>query len=394
MTAAAADILFLTPQFPLSLDWGGGIRTWHVLNRLRRYGKVCVLAMKSGHGPVPEGCEVHVEPVALGGVRSAATRVTSLLNGSSAALAQYRSGRFGARVAALAAAANVKWVAADHLVMAEYALSVPGASTIFFAHNAEQTIWRRRAEAASAAKRWLSEREYRKVSEIENDVCRRFDAVFFPTDGDVQAVFGAAAPHRRIATIENGVDAAFLCPVPVQEHGSEVLMPGSFFYDANRDAAEFFVRDVWPRVVGRVPGARLHIVGKGAARLTRTLGTVPAVRISSDVPDMKPYFDDARVMVVPLRIGGGSRLKIIESMARGTPVVSTTIGAEGLAVSPGVHLSIADDAVEFAEKVIALLQDREQWLQLTTAARLWAERRYTWDIVTAPVAGLFESQES
>ena len=394
MTAGAADILFLTPQFPLSLDWGGGIRTWHVLNRLRRYGKVCVLAMKSGDGPVPEGCEVHVEPIALGGVRSAATRVTSLLNGTSMALAQYRSERFGARVAELAKAARVKWVAADHLVMAEYALSVPGASTVFFAHNAEQTIWRRRADAAGAAKRWLSEREYRKVSEIENDVCRRFDAVFFPTDGDVQAVFGASAPKRRIATIENGVDAAFLCPMPVQEHGSEVLLPGSFFYDANRDAAEFFVREVWPAVLGSVPETRLHIVGKGASRLARTLGTADGVRISSDVPDMKPYFDDARVMVVPLRIGGGSRLKIIESMARGTPVVSTTIGAEGLAVSPGVHLSIADDPAGFAAQVVALLKDREQWLRLTSAARLWAERRYTWETVTAPVAGLFAAEEN
>ena len=392
MTMPAADILFLTPQFPVPLDWGGAIRTWHLLDRLRRHGRVCVLAMTRGSGPVPDGCDVHIEPVPFGPLRTAGTALTSMLSGRSLALGRYRSERFGARVARLAADLRVKWVAADHLVMAEYALQVRDVSTVLFAQNAEQTIWRRRAAHSTATKRVLLNREFRKVKAAEDSACRRFNAVFFPTTDDVTAVFGAEAPGTA-ATIENGVDASFLCPTPVQEHGSEVLLPGSFLYDANRDAADFFGREVWPTVLENVPWASLHVVGKGASRLQTGLGTGPRVRIASDVSDMAPYFHNARVTVVPLRIGGGSRVKIVESMARGTPVVSTTIGAEGLDLRSGVHLEIRDDGPAFAAAVIGLLRNDARWRALANAARTHVAARYTWEQVTEPLAALFSSRE-
>ena len=390
MRTSPADILFLTPQFPVSLDWGGGIRTWHVVDALRRHGRVRVVAMRRGEGPVPDGCDVHVEPVAFGRWHSTARGLLSLVAGRSIALGRYRSPRFARRVADLVAHTGARLVAADHLVMAEYALQAKGARRVLFAQNAEQTIWRRRTAHARRTMRWVTARELRKVEASENALCRQFDAVFFPTREDAATVLGPTA-SAGAATIDNGVDRAFLCPRPVAEHGTEVLLPGSFHYDANRDAVGFFVENIWPGVVARQSKAVLHVVGKGAATLQALAARAPNVRISSDVPDMAPYFAAARVMVVPLRIGGGSRLKILESMARGTPVVSTTVGAEGLDVVPGRHLEIADTPEPFADAVVELLTGRDRWRVLANGARDMVERRYTWDAVTAPIGRLFQS---
>jgi glycosyltransferase involved in cell wall biosynthesis len=225
--------------------------------------------------------------------------------------------------------------------------------TVLAAHEAAVTRGRRQ--------RWLLGRERGKSAAFERWCLEAFDAVVCVTAEDAELLPGP------VAVVPNGVDCAALTLTPVPPD-PVIVFTGALHTAPNIDGICWFVESVWPDVIAARPEARLEIVG------SRPPGTVtdlaaPTVTVHADVPDTTPFLRRARVAVVPLRIGSGSRLKALEAFAAGRPVVGTTIGLGGLPVRPHVHAEVADDAAGFAAAVVRLLDDDDRASSLAIRGR-------------------------
>jgi polysaccharide biosynthesis protein PslH len=188
----------------------------------------------------------------------------------------------------------------------------------------------------------------------------------------------AIAPGRRVEVIDNGVDAADW-RAPGEASRDRLLFVGAMRYHANIDAAVEFARDIWPRVHARFPGWRLTVVGSDPVPAVLALRALAGVEITGTVPALEPYYREAVAAIAPLRYGGGTRLKILEAMAAGVPVVSTPLGAEGLEVSPGRDILLAEGEEEWIRALESLAGQPELVRQLTAAGRELVRSRYDWN---------------
>ena len=227
-----------------------------------------------------------------------------------------------------------------------------------------------------------------RLRRFEGALARRADAVV-AVSPDEAAVVRALAPATRVVVAPNGVDAGALTPSPP---GDAALFVGLLSYAPNRDAMTWFARDVLPRLGGAAPEV-LVAGGDPGPELESLARGVPRLRLLGFVPDLAPLYARAGVFVNPMRGGGGTRLKMLEAMAAGKAVVSTAIGAEGLALTPGRDVVLADTAAEFADAVRALLADRARAARLGHAARALVEARYAWDVCLAPLEALYAALE-
>ena len=188
-------------------------------------------------------------------------------------------------------------------------------------------------------------------------------------------------PETRIEVAGNGVDCEFFAANPAPGGPRrDVLFMGRMDYHANIDGALFFVSKVWPIIHARRPELRLVIVGAQPAKPILALRR-QGITVTGTVDDVRPFYRSALTSVVPLRVGGGTRLKVLEAMAAGTPVVSTTLGAEGLAVAPGKDILIADSPEALAEAVVALQAGSAQWQELAVNARRLVQMKYDWSVI-------------
>ncbi len=208
-----------------------------------------------------------------------------------------------------------------------------------------------------------------------------------------RAQLAAIAPQARIAVVENGVDTEYFAgTAAARAPGTSVVYVGSMDYHPNIDAVTFFAREIWPTVRKRLPSCRFVIVGAKPAPAVVALGQLEGVEVTGTVPDVRPYYRDALAAIVPLRTGGGTRLKILEAMAAGVPVVSTALGAEGLVVEPDRHLAIveADDADAWGRALERLAGDGAWARELTGAALARVRERYDWAILGESLGRTFE----
>jgi len=252
--------------------------------------------------------------------------------------------------------------------------------TVLFQHNVESEIWRRHAETTtSPGKRQLYKREFGKMLRYERAMVRKFDRVIAVSEHD-RSLMSAWVDESRIDAVPTGVDLAqFQGQEKAQSEGSLVMFVGAMDWEPNVDAVEYFCAEVWPAITAKVPGARFRVVGRNPDRRVQKLSS-PAVEITGSVPSVIEHLKQAAVVVVPLRIGGGTRLKIYEAMAAGKAVVSTSVGAEGLEVHHGSDIWLADDAGSLAEAVVALLLNRELRRDMERAAAAQA-RKFDWSAV-------------
>jgi glycosyltransferase involved in cell wall biosynthesis len=234
--------------------------------------------------------------------------------------------------------------------------------------------------APGRRQRWFRARDLAKAQRLERWTLRSYDRCIVCSDVDAARLtrFDDDSPHK-VAVIPNGVDLEALQPTPLPEE-PRVLLPGTFSWPPNVDGAVWLCTEVWPRVRARVPDATLVLAGRTPAAEVIELGRMANVSVEADVPSMTPYFEAARVVAVPLRIGTGTRLKALEAMSAGRPIVGTHIGLEGIGIEDRVHARIADDAEGFAAAMIELLQS-DSANTLGRAARSHVERRFGWDRV-------------
>lgn len=216
----------------------------------------------------------------------------------------------------------------------------------------------------------------------ELDVMGRFDQVVAMSDVD-RAMMLNDLPSLPVSVVPNGVDVSAMAFVPAPASSRQVIFVASMDSVANHDGAMFFLRDVWPLLLQQCPDAKLAFVGRNPLPELRALHDGQQVVVTGKVDDVMGYYREAAVAVVPLRSGGGTRLKILEAMSAGTPVVSTSVGCEGLDVTDGLDILIADEALAFAQAVQRLLDDPGLRASLAERARVTVEQVYDWPLVAA-----------
>jgi glycosyltransferase involved in cell wall biosynthesis len=229
-----------------------------------------------------------------------------------------------------------------------------------------------------------------KMQAYEKYVCEKVKHVIAVSEIDaarIKSDFGA----YRVSSVRTGVDTTYFAPKPEAAVHSDLLFCGSMDWLPNVDAVTYFVSEILPLIRAAMPSATFTIAGKSPdTSLLRAIAGVPGITLTGTVEDIRPYVCGARLSVVPLRIGGGTRLKIYESMAAGTPVISTTIGAEGLHYTHGKNLMIADTPREFADACIHLLKFEDRRKSLAREARAYVERELSWGVVTRDFEKILE----
>ncbi len=373
------------------LNTGGRLRSFHLLRELSASHQVTLLTT---HGPDqdPEDlarqlprCRVQSlphTPVKKSSGRFLLALVRSWL--TSLPVDIYRS-----RVSALQAEVADSLASGDFdLVVADFLVAVPNVPldgdtpVLYFSHNVEYMIWQR---LGATEQRWphklLLAVEWRKMRRYEVAACRRAALTVAVSEQDRDQL-GETLDQARIRAIATGVDLDYFQPGDrSKEAPREIVFSGSMDWHPNEDAMLFFMDSILPLVREKMPDVTVTVVGRNPSDRLRAAAERAGVRVTGTVPDVRPFVQGAAVYIVPLRIGGGTRLKIYEALAMGKAVVSTAIGAEGLPLEEGKHIVRADDPGDFARQVLALLEDPARREALGDAGRALMEERFSWSRV-------------
>jgi polysaccharide biosynthesis protein PslH len=268
----------------------------------------------------------------------------------------------------------------------------PAPRRVLDQHNIEFDLVRQMAAAAQTLERRVYNTvNWPKVRREEMVAWRDFDGVTF-TSGADEARARALVPSIRSEVVPNAVDVRFFRPSPAMPppDGRTVLFFGAIDYFPNTDGIQFFLREIWPTVAERHPDARLKIVGlRPPPDILARRG--PRIEVTGVVDDLRPHLSQAEVIIAPLRVGGGTRFKILEALSMAKPIVSTRIGAEGIDVVHGESILLADDPGEFAACIGRLLDDPSLGLALGAKGRALVEERYSWDAATARLEAFFRA---
>lgn len=390
------NLLFLSQVVPYPLDAGPKVRAYYVLRQLAQTHAV-TLACFSRPDDDPAAlahlrtwCRaVHTVPLERGRRRDALALASSFLRRQPFLVRRDGRPAMHALIARLCAATPFDSLHADQLPMAQFALRAPLRRKVLDEHNAVWHVVRRVAQLEpSRWRRAILGREWRALRAYEGVTCRAFDRVVAVSEPDrLRLAQAGAGPNIEVIPI--CLDVESLPRLEREPAGPgrererervrvrEVTYIGSMHWPPNAEGIRWFVRQVWPRIAAAAPDARLNILGKQppADLCAARSGTV---RVHGYVADPAPFLARTAVSVVPLRSAGGVRVKILESWALGVPIVSTTIGAEGLEARPGDNLLLADTPDDFARAVVALLGDPERAEQLAASGRRLVGERYDW----------------
>ncbi|HEX5436686.1 MAG TPA: glycosyltransferase family 4 protein, partial [Gemmatimonadaceae bacterium] len=220
-----------------------------------------------------------------------------------------------------------------------------------------------------------------RVERVERELCPRFAMNVVMSAVDAERLV-ARAPGAKTQVVPNGVDTEYFetQPLTAATPGRVTFTGGTYVYP-NRDAVEHLLADIWPKIRDRAPNATLHLIGRHAAADQMRYEREPGVRALGHVDDIRPHVAEAACTVVPVRVGGGTRIKILDAWAMGRPVVSTSRGCEGLAAVDGENVLIRDAPDEFADAVVQVLADARLRAQLARCGRATVERHYSWQAI-------------
>ena len=299
----------------------------------------------------------------------------------------YTSPEMSAAVQRFTSAAPFDLIHLDSIHMMRYA---NGASKVVYNwHNIEsEAMQRYSATVSSRARSVYAHLTASKLAALERQILKTALGHIVCSDREKDEL-RRIEPSARVAVVENGVAVSGF---PETAASSKIIFVGLMDYYPNIEAATSFTQGIWPRVREKFPELTLWIVGANPVPAVKELGTLPGVTVTGTVPDVRPYYRDALSAIVPLRTGGGTRLKILEAMAAGVPVISTPLGAEGLAVTPGkdILLTEPDDAEGWLRHLSDVVDDKDQRAHLVQAALELTRTRYDWEILGRK---LFETYE-
>ncbi len=391
-------VLFLSHLFPLPLDSGGKIKSYYTLRALAERHRVMILSFvrseeEAGLAPELEAmCEgVRVVPLARGKARQVADLVGSLVGGKSFIVTRdYREEMREAFQRALDSF-RPDVVHIDHLQMAQFVDFSGPYKTVLDQHNVEHLIIKRIAETSgSAAMRMYARVEWPKLRRFEMECCRRSDLVLAVSEED-KATFLKLDPElTNLETVPIGVDTDYFQPVERVAGSVNILSIGTMYWPPNVESMLHFAGEILPVVKREMPECTLTIAGQKPVESIKALARDPAIRVTGYVDDVRQVARDCGVFIVPLRSGSGVRVKILNALAMGLPVVSTPIGAEGLDVVSGEHLLLADGPADFAEAVVRVLRDTELAATLGRNGRELVCKRYSWESVGSRLLDIYD----
>jgi sugar transferase (PEP-CTERM/EpsH1 system associated) len=404
-------IIFLTPQLPYPPHKGTAMRNWGLISDLAERHEVAVLSFSppppvggdrgEGDNPLTSTCRVEtIEPP----VRSLRTRLRDMLTTAKPDMAlRLASDAYAWRLADWLARETFDVVHVEGIEMAPY-LDVlesthPRPLIVFDDHNCEYLLQKRAfLTDLHIPSRWLGAAysfvQWQRLLDYEAQACRRADRVLTVSEADAAAL-RKLVPNVDVTVVPNGIDTRAYQPqtsnLESQISKNALVFTGTMDFRPNVDAVLWFAQEVLPRIRAQVEDVRFFAVGQRPHRRLDVLRDDPAVTLTGFVEDTRPYIADAAVYVVPLRMGGGTRFKILEALAMGKAVVSTTLGAEGFPVANEQELLLADEAEDFAQAVVSLLNAPEKRESLGRAGRAFVEARYDWRVIVPLVEAAYES---
>lgn len=264
------------------------------------------------------------------------------------------------------------------------------APVLLSTQNVDSDLWRRAASyQPSALRRVLFTWQANVFRKMEKRIGSQVDGITVASERDA-TLFREVVPGVPVEVVDNGVDLNAYRPHPDTEEPQTCVFTASYDWLPNADAVVYFCSEIWHRIRRRVPNAQFFAVGKEPSPAMRTWHHRDGITVTGRVPDVHPYLERAAVYVVPLRIGGGTRLKILEAMASGKAIVSTPIGCEGLEITPGRDLLVAETPDDFAEAVISLMEDEGRRRELGVHARRRVEERYGWEAIGSRMNAFYE----
>ena len=402
-------VLFLTPQVPYPPQQGAALRNWGLISGLANRHEVAVLSFRaSGQPPEPPDrlrTVCRTETVRLP-VRALRDRLRVMLTTRQPDMARrLASETYAQRLVEWLARESFDVVHVGGIEMAPYLDVIEAARprplVVFDNLNCEYLLQQRAfLTDLRVPGRWpgaaYSLVQWRRLRRYEAQVCRRADRVLAVSEADAAAL-RKLVPGLGVVVVPNGVDTLAYRPeasnAAPQVSERALVFTGTMDFRPNVDAVLWFARKVLPGVQAEVPEAHFFVVGQRPHRWLDGLRGDPAVTLTGWVEDARPYIAQAAVYVAPLRIGGGTRLKLLEAMATGKPVVATRLGAEGYPVTHGRELLLADTAVDFAAAVVALLRAPERRAELGRVARAFVEQHYDWRTIVPRVEAAYQMRQ-
>jgi glycosyltransferase involved in cell wall biosynthesis len=423
-------ILFLTPQLPYPPHQGTTIRNYNLIANLAPRHEIHLLSFVRSQDEIARATPLHQHCCSIEGIptprRSPLERSLSVFLSPLPDMAlRLPSVEFQAKLAAALRREPFDVVQIEGIEMAypwvlevrnwklDYGTEPPTSNlrlpiSIFDDHNAEYVLQQRAFETdVRQPRRWVAALysliQWKKLSRYEAMVCRLADGVVAVSEAD-RAALQRLVPGLEVTVVPNGVDTEFYndqFPMTKDQSKSgywdldighcSLVFTGKMDFRPNVDAVLWFCREVLPLVRRQMANVRFYIVGQSPHRRVLRLADDPAVIVTGYVDDVRSYIAGACVYVAPLRIGGGTRLKVLEAMAMGKPIVSTSLGCEGFqGLIPGRELSIADSPEDFAQRVIELLEDASRRERLGQAARCFVEERYDWRLIVPRLEQIYE----
>lgn len=391
-------LLFLAQVLPYPPDGGVQIRTYNILKLLAQSFDVtalCFYRKKVLKSPGAVAASVQ----ALGGIaqveafdipqehsslRFLGDHLQSTLKQRAYTVHAYKSKAFRQRLQHLLSTQTFDLVHADSLDLSGYFPMISGTPIVCVHHNVESLLLRRRAENEKnpATSKYI--RYQAGLMEAEERYwCPRVALNVVVSDQD-RMNLQQIAPAARLQVIPNGVDTAFFQPDPGPEDG--IVFVGGYTWYPNRDALEFFADQILPKIRARVPNTRITWVGRAPESVQQHYRSEYGIEMTGYVDDIRPLVHRAACYVAPLRVGGGTRLKILDAWAMGKAVVSTSVGCEGLDSRHAENILIHDDPDDFADAVVRVLHDRTLRVKLGTQARMTAASLYEWQVIGRSVA--------
>jgi sugar transferase (PEP-CTERM/EpsH1 system associated) len=402
-----AKILFLTPDLPYPPHQGAAIRTFNLIKNLTVRYDIHLLSffeesnMSNEIGPLPRYCTsiATVPPPERSNKRRA---LSVLLSAKPDMALRLPSNEFTNQLRIYLERERFDFVQVEAIEMAQYGLAIkemdlPSAPLVIFDDiNAEYVLQKRAFETdLKHPSLWLgafySLIQWQKLRRYETEACRGMDRVVVVSEADEEAL-QRLLPDLQSIVVPNGVDTSYYLPAGMEKESDTTLVfTGKMDFRPNVDAVLWFAQKAWPLIQESIPGARFKVVGRNPHPRLHHLKGLPGITITGYVNDIRPYIAEAAVYVVPLRVGGGTRLKVLEAMSMSKAIVSTSMGCEGIDITPEQDLLIADEPLFFAKKVVELAKDRERRRELGLAARLLVEARYDWQHITSLMEQVYES---
>jgi hypothetical protein len=383
-------ILILSPYFPWPLYGGNLIRIFGILKELSCRGhEIFLLAGHSGPAPSPENpvgslcreVELYRPP--------GSSRHSHLLEARLRALFSpypYTASKFGSKeirraIQTILAKQHFDLILANFGFLAD---SVPrrlvgSTPVVLDEHESEGLLWRQYLRRGNVAMRAFALLNLFKLVWFQKRLVSRIDAILCASDRETEFAHSFIPAKVGLWTVPNGIDAeSYTSLLTAQKDSNAIILCGGLSVFRNRLAALWFAQNVFPAVRREVPDAEFWIVGSDPNQEIRDLEETPGIHVTGTVEDVRPYYARAVISVAPYRYGEGTKLKVLEAMASGVPIVATTIGCQGIDVVHGEHVLIANSEKDFGDQVVGLLRDAKKRASLAGAARRRIEEKYTW----------------